>query len=100
MKGLNINKYMMDVITTQLTLRLNNPNCTVKAEDKLIDIFGRGSNDLREFVTIVNEHLVNVGKGDNKLRYNKNLTYKKVLTSFIDNYEQIKINKSKESSYA
>lgn len=100
MKGLNVNKYMMGVITTQLNIRLNNPSYTVKAEDKLIDIFGRGSNDLREFVTIVNEHLVKVGKGDNKLRYNKNLTYKKVLTSFIDNYEQIKTHKSKESSYA
>lgn len=100
MKGLNVNKYMMDVITNQLNLRLNNPSYIIKAEDKLITLFGRGADDLREFVTTINEHLINVGRGDNKLRYNKNLTYKKVLTSFIENYEQIKIHESKESSYA
>ena len=100
MKGLNVNKHMMDVITTQLNLRLNNPSYIVKAEDKLITLFGKGADDLREFVTIINEHLINVGRGDKKLRYNKNLTYKKVLTSFIENYEQIKIHEIKESIYA
>lgn len=94
----NVNQHMMGVISSQLTLRMNNPSYIIQAEDKLIDLFGRGAKDLKEFINIINDHLKLAGI--NKITYSKKITYKKILTSFIENYEQIKIHESKTSNYS
>ena len=96
--SVNINQYLMGEVTNQLIRRMNNPSYIIHANDQLISLFGRGEKDLREFVEEFNSHLVNAGLP--KLRYSKKLTYRKVLTSFIDNYEQIKIHESKRSTYS
>lgn len=96
-----VNEDMMEFIHGQLIRRMNDPRYVIKSTDTLESLFGRGKQDVKEFIIAFNRKIVRYPKlANNKLRYSKNLTYGKVLTKFIDNYEQIKIHKSKESNYS
>lgn len=95
---MTVNQHMMGFISDQLKVRMNNPSYIIKAEDKLIGLFGRGEKDLREFVNLFNLETEFFPGEVDKLKYSKNLTYKKVLISFIKNYEQIKSTKIHKDS--
>lgn len=93
-----MNETLMNFVTDQLKLRMNNPSYIIQADDRLADLFGRGCDDLREFIDKFNRKLNEFNLP--KLRFSKKITYRKVLTSFIENYEQIKIHESKTSNYS